>query len=193
MSETSIFGGRILPTLPHHSSSFPSCRPSNGMAHRTRFTPLLWPIGPAQENLGFWLSMVWLWLHQLPYGCYPHLATLTYLKFQLDAHLPLAGEDVDMLETPLQHLWYPWRPFSEPILRSAIQTGPNTWREKCCRLEILWTFRSTSKPCLGVQLYVAIFIYVYNIYINNYIYIYIYISYIYIYISYIYISIYIWL
>ena len=49
---------------------------------------------------------------------------------------------------------------------------PNTWREKCCRLELLWTFGRTAKPCLGVQLYLAIFIYVYNIYINNYIHIY---------------------
>ena len=59
---------------------------------------------------------------------------------------------------------------------------PNTWREKCCRLEILWTFGRTAKPCLGVQLYLAIFIYVYNIYINNCIHIYnIYIYTIYIY------------
>ena len=70
---------------------------------------------------------------------------------------------------------------------------PNTWREKCCRFEILWTLRRTSKPCLGVQLYVAISIYVYNIYINKYIHICISYHIIYIYHIYKYISIYIYI
>ena len=74
--------------------------------------------------------------------------------------------DVDMLETPLQNLWYPWRGlFLNQFCGHQSTRVPNTWREKCCRFEILWTLRRTPKPCLGVQFYVAIFIYVYNIHI----------------------------
>ena len=113
-------------TLPHHSPSFPSCRPSNGMAQRQRDSHLCCDLSDLRRNTWVfdcpWFDCGFINSH----GCYPLLATLTYLKFQLDAHMHLAGEDVDMLETPLQHLCYPWRPFSEPILRSAIQNGSQT-------------------------------------------------------------------
>ena len=131
MSETSIFGGRILPTLQPYTTIHPASPPvAPQTAWRRRRDSHL-----CCDLSDLWRRKTWLVLgcpwfddsfinSHMSYGCCPHLATLTYLKFQLDVHLHLAGEDVDMLETLLQHLCYPWRPFSEPILRSAIQTGP---------------------------------------------------------------------
>ena len=126
MSETSIFGGRILPTLQPYPTIHPASPPvAPQTAWRTGRDPhLCCDLSDLRRNTWVfdcpWFDCGFINSH----GCYPLLATLTYLKFQLDAQLPLAGEDVDMLETLLQHLCYPWRPFSEPILRSAIQTGP---------------------------------------------------------------------
>ena len=174
MIETSIFGGRILPTLQPYPTIHPASPPvAPQTAWRTGRDPHLCCdlLDPRRKTWVFdcpWFDCGFINSH----GCYPLLATLTYLTFQLDAHMPLANKDLDMLETPLQNLWYPWRGlFLNQFCGHQSTRVPNTWREKCCRFEILWTLRRTPKPCLGVQFYVAIFIYVYNIYINNYIYI----------------------
>ena len=127
MIETSIFGGRILPTLQPYPTIHPASPPvAPHTAWRTGDAIHTFVVTYRTYRAVFdcpWFDCGFINSH-MSYGCCPHLATLTYLKFQLDVHLHLAGEDVDMLETLLQHLCYPWRPFSEPILRSAIQTGP---------------------------------------------------------------------
>ena len=104
MSATSIFGGRILPTLQPYPTIHPASPPvAPQTAWRTGRDSHLccdllylsrrktWVFDSAWFDCGFINS----------HGCYPLLATLTYLKFQLDAQLPLANKDVDMLKTPL--------------------------------------------------------------------------------------------
>ena len=180
MIETSIFDGRILPTLPHHSPSFPSCRPSNGMAQRQRDSHLCCDLSDLRRNtwvftvhglivaslipmavILFW--QLWhIWNSSLMHTCIWRVRMWTCLKHRFNIFATHGGL------------------FLNQFCEVQSKRVPNTWREKCCRFEILWTFRRTSKPCLRVQLYVAISIYVYNIYINKYIHICI--SYIYIYI-----------
>ena len=192
MSETSIFGkGRILPTLQPYTTIHRASPPvAPQTAWRTGRDSHLccdlldlscrktWVFDSAWFDCGFITS----------HGCYPLLATLTYLKFQLDAQLPLANKDVAMLETPLQIFDTMERSFSEQF---CCHTGHVAWE-----MLPVWNsvnLRRTPKPCLGVQLYVAISIYVYNIYINKYIHICISYHIIYIYHIYKYISIYIYI
>ena len=103
------------------------------------------------------------------HGCYPLLATLTYLKFQLDAQLPLANKDVAMLETPLQNLWYPWRGLF--LNQFCCHTGHVAW-------EMLPVWNSVNpqkntQTLLGGAVvcgYICLFIYNICIYIYTHIY-----------------------
>ena len=155
MIETSIFGGRILPTLQPYPTIHPA---SPHTAWRTGDAIHTFVVTYRTYRAVFdcpWFDCGFINSH----GCYPsHLATLTYLTFQLDAHLPLAGE------------WcgHAWNTASKslPIWTNFAASNPNGSHVAWEMLPVSVNLQKNTQTLLGGAvvcgcIYLCIFIYIY--------------------------------
>ena len=165
MIETSIFGGRILPTLQPYPTIHPASPPvAPHTAWRTGDAIHTFVVTYRTYRAVFdcpWFDCGFINSH----GCYPsHLATLTYLTFQLDAHLPLAGE------------WcgHAWNTASKslPIWTNFAASNPNGSHVAWEMLPVSVNLQKNTQTLLGGAvvcgcIYLCIYIYIYTYLIPN--------------------------
>ena len=178
MIETSVFGGGILPALQPYPTihQLPLLSPLKGHGAPDAIHAFVVTYWTRAGKLGF------LTVHGLMVASSTPMAVILFWQLWHIWHSSLMHTCIWRVRmwTCLKHRFKIFDTHGEAFFwtNSAkcqqSKRVPNTWRETCCRFEILWTLRRTPKPCLGVQLYVAIFVYLYIIYVCMYIYIYTY-------------------